>query len=637
MAGIYDPAPSAVPKPPWNTARLSQRDLSVQIPINFVTQPGVSLAAACFGHRRYRDDDAASCISDLLAVGYRRFVVDLYWDGEREEWNLCPVAVPLSETPISIPSSSASSTSSTPSAAAATDDGGTITAASSLASGFVARQATGPSSSSSSSRSTSATSSAVPFISANPSTLNETLYQIGPYMCTASVDVSLFLDVIQDFLKQSEDTLNAHLLIVILNVHAAAATPSPEGPAPVPADLPEPSLSLGTVLKSRLSPFLYTPAELREERADLNSSWYTVSRTYQPDPAYFTTQTAPDDRHFTTDGWPSEGYVEFSRGKRLLVGWGSVAPQMREYNFTGDEATIFPADSLQDFRDVSTSREGDIDGGCFFDRNKKTVESANSSWAVSTETTIPNGMFEPSLNVTANLTDCGISPQLSQTLLNATATDSLAPYAAVVAGTLWSWAAGEPRNSSIGVPASSPSAASSTFRCALMDASLSGRWRVDDCTRHHRAACRVGKQPYEWVLSEPSTPYGLSAPSCPRNSTFSVPRTALENRHLYAALAPSPSPSRAREAEPVTAWLDLNALDVEACWVAAAGPTATCPYFESAAGAYRRNVLVPTVAGTIVLVLTGLTLFVKCRSNRRGQRRRRLRAEAVGAGEGVPS
>lgn len=79
-----------------NMVTQSQRDLSNTMPINHVTTPGVSITAACFSQLHYENDDAALCISNLLAVGFRRFEVDLYWDCSREAWQFCPVSIPES-------------------------------------------------------------------------------------------------------------------------------------------------------------------------------------------------------------------------------------------------------------------------------------------------------------------------------------------------------------------------------------------------------------------------------------------------------------------------------------------------------------------------------------------------------------
>ena len=78
--------------------------------MNYVTLPGVALTpyacscwrsftiavqlthphSVCFPQDRYEDATVIKCFSNLLAVNFRRFVVDLYWDVSRSIWSLCP-------------------------------------------------------------------------------------------------------------------------------------------------------------------------------------------------------------------------------------------------------------------------------------------------------------------------------------------------------------------------------------------------------------------------------------------------------------------------------------------------------------------------------------------------------------------
>lgn len=98
MSESYEPDPGATPVYPYDTVFLvrpyfistliyavakrlqSQRDLGLRVPINFITVPGVSLTAACFSTLRFEDDNSGDCLSNLLAVGFRRLEIDLYWD-----------------------------------------------------------------------------------------------------------------------------------------------------------------------------------------------------------------------------------------------------------------------------------------------------------------------------------------------------------------------------------------------------------------------------------------------------------------------------------------------------------------------------------------------------------------------------
>lgn len=140
---------------------------------------------------------------------------------------------------------------------------------------------------------------------------------------------------------------------------------------------------------------------------------------------------------------------------------------------------------------------------------------------------------------------------------------------------------------------------------------------------------------------------------CPSNSSFDVPRTALENAYLRRAIARSRgtaqpqigtalAPSGLSAQSSVDAeyiWINLNDVDISGCWVS--GVNATCPYITRP-GEATRTVVVSIIVGIIILILAGLTIFVKCAANRAGvkrRRRRRLRlmSDKFGEYEGVPS
>jgi hypothetical protein len=177
-------------------------------------------------------------------------------------------------------------------------------------------------------------------------------------------------------------TLDAHLLYVILNIHAAASDESPASPAPAPISLPGPSSLLGGMVSGNLSQYLYTLSDLRSDRANLNGSWYSVSETYRPVEEYYSIDVNENGIHSTEDGWPSEGYLEFSKSKRLLVGWGTIDPQMAGYNFTGDSGVIFPTGFLQNVQaDVTASSAGRLTSGCFLGNLTDDLTQIHSSWA----------------------------------------------------------------------------------------------------------------------------------------------------------------------------------------------------------------------------------------------------------------
>lgn len=65
----FSPDPVINPEALYSTIFLSQRDLSLAVPVNFVTVPGVSINAACFGHKIYEDTAFGKCFSNLLLSG----------------------------------------------------------------------------------------------------------------------------------------------------------------------------------------------------------------------------------------------------------------------------------------------------------------------------------------------------------------------------------------------------------------------------------------------------------------------------------------------------------------------------------------------------------------------------------------
>jgi hypothetical protein len=108
---------------------------------------------------------------------------------------------------------------------------------------------------------------------------------------------------------------------------------------------------------------------------------------------------------------------------------------MSGYNFTGDESTVFPRNYIQDVETNATASDsGQLTKGCFFRSNAEDAAQVNASWADEANLpgfdypTSPSSDIIPLLNLTTNTTNCGISPILNVTLLNATANDNSAPY-----------------------------------------------------------------------------------------------------------------------------------------------------------------------------------------------------------------
>ncbi|KAK5131020.1 hypothetical protein LTR08_001370 [Meristemomyces frigidus] len=456
----------------------------------------------------------------------------------------------------------------------------------------------------------------------------------GPYTCTSSITFDFFADILADHLESTETDLQATITYLIMNIHAAALASDPTASARAPSDnaLPRDSTLLSTILAGSNSAYMYTPTRLQSDRADLNSSrsWFNVPATSRPDTAYFSIMEQAG-RDVTLNGWPSESFVELQKGFRMMAGYGTIDPQMQAYNVSGDALSIFPQGYLQTLRAVTTSEaDGSVEGGCFYNSQVLDLASANSSWAVASPANVASQA--------ANLTSCGISPLLNQTLQNVTAAENYRPYQTFALSTIWPWTPGQPRSTS----STDKDDDDQQDRCAVLNATA-GRWQTTDCMQSHYGACRVLHQPYQWHISDAKGEYMKVSEACNSKTLFAAPRTALENTYLVASwrqhLQTRSSSSRSfatrddDDADELL-FIDFNSLDAETCWVV--GQNTTCPYLPQRSD-QERQVVVPTVAAVVVFVLAALTVFVKCAANRQNSRRKRRRRDEGWDYEGVPS
>ncbi|KAH8804831.1 hypothetical protein F5884DRAFT_428378 [Xylogone sp. PMI_703] len=601
MSESFSPEEDAEPSSLYSTVFLSHRDLSLQVPINFVTQPGVSFRSACFPQHKFEDDAAGDCLSNLLSGGYRRLVIDLFWDQGRQVWSFCPAQI-----------SSSASAKPTPRALPS------VQAPSGMPSGLA-------------SVTPSSLGGALPSMVPVPNSPDLPLISIGPYSCTKTINLSVLISLLFSYIETTQNTLNAHLIYIVLNIHAAASSTAPSDPAPRPTVLPNTTNQLGNLFDANLTNYIYGPSKLVSDRADLNNSWYEAPAEYRPLGDYYSTSKAADGIVSTEDGWPSESYIEFWRSRRLLLSWGTIDPQMANYNFGADDAVIYPSGFIENLQDhITVNSTGGVETGCFLPTsiNDDINSEANASWAVASDVegfdypTAPDSPLDPLFNLASNLTNCGISPVLNTTLLNQTALQNFLPYQNYSYSTIWSWAPGEPRNSSD---------QNDIFRCAASNLALDGHWTVEDCSQKLYASCQAIGQPYNWTTTSYQISYSFAGQACPDSYAFAVPRTALENAYLTRVM---------RRQGRSKVWVNFNSLNVKFCWVTE-GANATCPYSTTALedAAEKIDVLVPSIAAVIVLVVTALTIFVKAAGNRTSRKRTR-RGRRAGNGyvyEGVPS
>ncbi|KAI6244731.1 Maintenance of telomere capping protein 6 [Erysiphe necator] len=603
-----------------STLFLSERDLSLTVPINFVANPGVSVTSACFSNKKYIDKDFSSCLWNLLEVGFRRLEIDIYWDEGNSQYSLCPATFSKSSLDPEI--------TATPTLSITSVGTTSLVSATSFSNPDVVHQLTPRVR-----RDTASTSASLQPDIIN--TLEQNVQILGPYACTESLNLELLLTQLLKYLRKTDNVLEAHLIFVILNLHASAFVNSTDLIQPKPKAFPNYQKLVGHTLSSNFSSYLYTPSHLRSDRANLNESWYKVTSRYKTSSDYYLQDVDKNGAFYSEDGWPAESYIEFALGKRILLGWGSVDSQMSGYNFSGDSEIIFPSDYLKNKNtNLSVTSTGEITEGCFLHNETQMISSINSSWAIEPEfsnfnyPTSKSDDLSSFLHLTSNINNCGISPFLYNNLLNSSAKD-LQPYRAYINSTSWSWAPNEPRSDSI---STLDNGTNSYRRCATAHLALSGRWTVADCLQNIFSACRAHGHPYKWLISSRATTFDLAHNSCPQGYIFAAPRTALENAYLNQEL----SRSERNWVGDVKCWVAFESRDVDGCWVVG-GKNNTCPYADNRTTLEtirKRTLLIPTVAAIVILVLTALTILAKAARNRREGRR--LRRQQSVAYEGVP-
>ncbi|EXJ89275.1 hypothetical protein A1O3_02341 [Capronia epimyces CBS 606.96] len=630
MSLNYDPDPAAVPNGHWGTVFLSLRDAAARVPINFITGPGAHLTKACFSDGVYDDIPTQTCISDLLASQFQHLILDLYWDNINRQFNLCPVELPPlagnATSGYSVDLSALSSITATSAAASTFIPDETVPAINALADPRLGKRQTSSNAGSStpSPTPTGTETSAAP-VPTTTGVDGTSLLELGPYKCSLDLNLDALMSLYEDYFDQTSDTITARLHYLTINLHAASPFTAPLDPARTPANgrLPDSDDLVGSQLKSRFPQALFTPDELQNDRDHLNRSWFHDDFGANTDTSYFSTSGQGDDS-ITQNGWPGGEWIILTDNRRLLVSWGDVDPQMKGYDFQDDSNHIFAAGYIQSRYPKNGDGDGNLTDACFYKPGETTVSQVNSSWATAT---ISETNMDTLSSLGQNLTSCGISPILNVTLGNSAVQHNLDLYQRFAQSTAFGWASGEPLNVS-----------DNDYRCAVIDTTSGylGRWRIDPCSKKHRAACRIASQPYAWRLSTYTVPFDAAPDACPENTIFDLPRTGLENTYLHRQIL-NDTNTGGDDVDSILSgvWINFNSLDQVNCWVTG-GPNATCPYVGEQDMDQKREVLIPTIAALIVLVLTVLTLVVKCNEHRRNSRSRR-RGDDGWEYEGVPS
>lgn len=308
----------------------------------------------------------------------------------------------------------------------------------------------------------------------NPITDPDTL---GGYTCDTSFNTTTLFSVFESWIADTDTDLGARILLFDFNLHETS-------PHSNNTDPPAPEPLIQVFQNTGVFPDAYTPVELASDRSDLNSSWFG-DRAGVNTSDYFTIQGNIKEIRSTDDGWPSESYLEFAAGKRVLVSFGTIATGLGyDPVATGDNKSIFPGGYLGG----PVIFNGSASPKCFFSSSDFELKDANSSWAQVIDTA-SSPFPEDDPDTVTSLVSCGYS-----TILNSTYSSNLTANIEhyldhVKAALAWSWDVNEPAN----ITADNEE---NTIRCASMSAS-NGRWRVNDCGERKKVACRIKSRPYD--------------------------------------------------------------------------------------------------------------------------------------------
>ena len=645
--GNYQPSDGAPADASWQPIYLAYRDIAGRAPIDKVGYTSVHMTPACFGNGTYDNSAFQTCFSNLLATEYRRFIFDVYWDTSNHRFSLCPVQLPDIDSSSSTAQAAAYTSRSLAASSSATQTAASAfqslapssDTAAATADGLSKRQAAASgagsakilvSSTSSSVTSIPSSSTATTDTSITKTTdpAGSTLYDFGPFQCSDDINLDSLIDIYSSYVSSMANQVQARLQILQFNLHAAALLGDPYGlaPTPSPGDMPDQDSLIGSQLDNNYRDILYKPGQLLQDRSNLNASWLKVTTKGRlPILKYYNSYNTSHGDIATDDGWPSELYILFTQFRQTLVTWGTTDPQMAGYGFSNDSDIVFPANYLDKPSPYQASAAGIVTSGCLYENNVTSVSQVNNTWGLA----YLNQAGDVNNDVIRNLTSCGLAPTINSTLDGLSAADGYVPYQNLSRAAIFGWAPGQPINVTQGV-------GGDQLRCVVIDSSdaYQGHWRVDNCQSKHRAACRVGGQPYQWRLSSYNVRFGDAPDACQDDAEFDVPATGLENTYLYNHILGENDTQR-RQPFVDGVWINLNDLDTANCWVTT-GPDGTCRYSNKHQEKHDREVLIPTIGALLVLILTALTILVKCNSNYLKNRHRRS-----GPGgwqyEGVPS
>ncbi|KAI9485094.1 hypothetical protein BDB00DRAFT_851441 [Zychaea mexicana] len=581
----------------------TQRDIGLNVTIDRWLWPAIDLKGAYFGNDY--SAQKLSHVEEVMYMGYRRLVVDLYWDPDRRTWQLCP---------IKLPSSAFSKRSNNEHASTNTTNG-----MSSSTTPIGAAAATRKDNNSAAKQHEASTFGH--FVNKLVPISTEDV-DVGQYKCAPWYTFRHFMDSVNHYLQATDlSTLpsETNLMFLILNLHQFDSSSSSNDGGSDDASSLRDVIRSAVVGTDRNTSRLYTPNDLIRDRSNLTASFGVQGTPYyepsiDPETGALTSATA----------WPTLIYL-IQRDIQLLVGFGyNDLPSNTNYDVARDQDTLFNATQLGAGWYMNEVNLTDMDAMGW----ANCARPANNTFVLPTgnETTVSPSHPGPSdtllswswaymndryndtrftYNKTLEAVQCGYSPYFT----NHNYTDDNAGYsvndtthlADNILGTIWSWDVGEPK-------------INNNPHCAMIQRS-NGRWKAGDCTELLRVACRQQNDPNKWMLTSTYVSYDRAFSACPDDYVFDCPRIPQQNRMLYDVLTQDlmqngPQDSDIKDPTHHVFWINLNSGNSGSCWVV--GLFSKCWWLNDNASYFQRLIRTSAVAGVIVLILFGIFAWIKC-------------------------
>lgn len=348
------------------------------------------------------------------------------------------------------------------------------------------------------------------------------------YRCDSDLSVKGLVDVVANFASSTDTNLSANLLVLIFNIHQLNTKNSTISQETIGTND-----TISSILNRSLGSKLYTPGNLETDRENNK----TLLSNEGPG-----------------EGFPSATQFLFTNEKRVIATiWENDLPSNSTYDLSDDYSHIFQPSALN---------------SSFTSVGNTTVPTSQSSFI---SKSYSNWRFAYDTNITPltnssvkSLIDEGYSP-----ILNTPVSDS-SEISSIFNMSLWSWDSPEPLQAEQAKEISTESDNSRNTQSAYKCASLTqDGWVVSDCYQEKYVVCRKDSKAFEWEVSEEKKIYFHAEDACDDDTSFSVPRTALQQTSLINYLG--------KLGTNYSVWIDMNSIAISDCWVTG-GPYASCPY-----------------------------------------------------------